>query len=68
VERQAHLEASVELDGENALYHKVIAKWLKYFLTTTKESVIEASKARPVVDKDSENDYMETSSNIDLEA
>ena len=67
MERQAHLEASVELDGDDALYHKVIARWLKYFLTVTKDAVIEASKARPVVEGDGENDYMETSSNIDLE-
>ena len=69
VERQAHLEASVELDGDDALYHKVIARWLKYFITVTKEAVIEASKAKPVVDVDEgESPYMETSSNIDLEA
>ena len=68
MERQAHLEASVELDGDDALYHKVIARWLKYFLTVTKDAVIEASKAKPVTDEDDgENPYMETSSAVDLE-
>lgn len=69
MERQAHLEASVELDGDDALYHKVIARWLKYFLTVTKEAVVEASKAKavPTVDEDGGNPYMETSSGIDLE-
>jgi len=62
------LEASVELDGEDALYHKVIARWLKYFLTVTKEAVMEASKAKPVTDEDDgSNPYMETSSAVDLE-
>ena len=68
MERQAHLEASVELDGDEALYHKVIARWLKYFLTVTKEAVVEASKAKAVpTDDDGGNPYMETSSAIDME-
>jgi hypothetical protein len=69
VERQAHLEASVELDGDDALYHKVIARWLKYFLSVTKESIIEASKVKQngSGDDEGENPYMEVSSGVDLE-
>ena len=68
MERQAHLEASVELDGDDALYHKVIARWLKYFLTTTKEHVVEASKAKsPTHDESDDSPYVERSSNLDFE-
>ena len=68
-ERQQHLEASVEIDDDEvASRHRVIARWLKHFLTVTKESVIDSAKAKVVGDGEvSDNPYVETSSNIDIE-
>jgi hypothetical protein len=56
-------------DVEVARQHRVVARWLKHFLTTTKEYVIDSSKAKvaPNSGNNSDNDYVETSSNVDNE-
>ena len=69
VERQEHLEASVDLeDRDKAEYHRTIARWLKHFLGVTKDYVIEASKVKVGSPNETgENPYVETSSAIDEE-
>lgn len=46
MERQAHLEASVDSDDPaQREFHRTIAKWLKNFLTIAKDEVIERDRA-----------------------
>ena len=67
-ERQAHLEASVEADdpGERE-GHRIIARWLKHFLSIAKEALIdlEHSERNPVPEGDPE--YMEYDSDSNPE-
>ena len=59
-ERQAHLESAVDSDdpGERE-GHRVVARWLKHFLTVTKEELIglEQNDRNPVPEGDPE--YMD---------
>jgi hypothetical protein len=60
------LEHSVEVDDEKvASQHRTVARWLKHFLTQTKETLVESSKAKPPTEDTGENPYVETSSNVD---
>lgn len=46
-ERQAHLEASVDSDDPDAQTgHRVVARWLKHFLTIGKEELVSLERAR----------------------
>ena len=69
-ERQEHLERSVDVDDEEvARQHRVVARWLKHFLSTVKESLVDAAKAKPPsTDESDDSPYVERSSNIDSEA
>ena len=68
-ERQWHLEGSVDTDDEEvARQHRVVARWLKHFLSVVKESLIDATKAKPPSEDESDSSpYVEESSNIDFE-
>ena len=45
-ERQAHLESAVDsADAETRDGHRVVARWLKYFLSIVKEELVDLEKA-----------------------
>ena len=59
-ERQAHLESAVDSDdSEERDGHRIVARWLKHFLSITKEELVGLEKAdrEPVPEGDPE--YMD---------
>jgi len=74
--RQAHLEGLADSDDpEEREAHRIIAKWLKHFLTIAKDEVVERDRANrepedPSLERnypDGGDDYQERSGASDLD-
>ncbi len=59
-ERQAHLESLVEEDDpQKREGHRIIAKWITYFLTTGKDYLTDTDHANRNPEPPVETEYME---------